>query len=76
MTLGVAGYKSHPDEDIAIIELVQEVDLNIYTPACMAKTSDYSSFDDKNALAYGKIYKRSHFYREGTLRLGSTSWGN
>ena len=41
------------DNDIAIIELPEEVDLTTYTPACMAKSSDTTTFDGKKALAYG-----------------------
>ena len=43
------------DNDIAIIKLAQEVDLTIYTPACMAKTSDTKTFDGKNAWVYGEV---------------------
>jgi len=39
--------------DITVLELEEEVDLNVYTPACLAKTSDATSFDGKNALVYG-----------------------
>ena len=45
---------STTDNDIAIIELAQEVDLTIYTPACLAKTSDTTTFDGKNAWVYGE----------------------
>ena len=41
--------------DIALIELAEEVDLTTYTPACLAKTSDTATFDGKNATAYGEI---------------------
>ena len=40
--------------DIAVVELKQEVNLTAYTPACMAKTSD-GTFAGKNALHYGEI---------------------
>ena len=43
------------ENDIAILELPEEVDLTIYTPACMAKTSDTTTFDGKNAWVYGRI---------------------
>ena len=43
------------ENDIGIIELPEEVDLTIYTPACMAKSSDTTTFDGKKALAYGEI---------------------
>ena len=62
MTLDVASYTNHEnyntvttDNDITIIELAQEVDITIYTPACLAKTSDTTTFDGKNATAYGEI---------------------
>ena len=47
---------SNKDNDIAIIELAEEVDLTIYTPACLAKTSDTNTFDGKNAWVYGESY--------------------
>ena len=60
MTIDVASITNHEnydsfttDNDIAIIELAEEVDLTTYTPACMAKTSDTDTFDGKNAWAYG-----------------------
>ena len=63
MTIDLASYTIHEnynednndDNDIAIIELAEEVDLAIYTPACLAKTSDTTTFDGKNAWAYGEI---------------------
>ena len=62
MTLDVASYTNHEnynkvttDNDITIIELAQEADITIYTPACLAKTSDTTTFDGKNATAYGEI---------------------
>merc|ERR1711981_286813 len=58
MTIDVASYTNHedfimPNNDIVMIELAQEVDLTTYTPACMAKTSDTTTFDGKNAWVYG-----------------------
>ena len=62
LTIDVASYTNHEsysslttDNDITIIELAQEVDLTTYTPACMAKTSDTTTFDGKNAWVYGEI---------------------
>ena len=46
--------KSSP-YDITIIELAEEVNLTTYTPACLAKTSDNTTFDGKNAWVYGEI---------------------
>ena len=43
------------DNDIALIELAEEVDLTTYTPACLAKTSDTATFDGKIATASGEI---------------------
>ena len=61
MTIDVASITNHEnyhdstiDNDIAIIELAEEVDLAIYTPACLAKTADTATFDGKNAWAYGE----------------------
>ena len=59
MTIDVASYTNHEnftvDNDISIIELAQAVDLTTYTPACLAKTSDTTTFDGKNAWVYGEI---------------------
>ena len=62
MTIDVTSIIKHKDfdsftfdNDIAIIKLAQEVDLTIYTPACMAKTSDTKTFDGKNAWVYGEV---------------------
>ena len=62
MEIEVASFTTHEnydfltdDNDIAIIELAEEVDLTTYTPACLAKTSDTATFDGKNATAYGEI---------------------
>ena len=39
--------------DIAILELPEEVDLETYTPACLAETSDEDTFYDKTATIAG-----------------------
>ena len=61
MDIDVAKYTNHEnynsgttDNDITIIELSQEVDITTYTPACLAKTSDTTTFDGKTALVIGK----------------------
>ena len=61
-TIDLTSYTNHEnynettiDNDIALIELAEAVDLNTYTPACMAKTSDTTTFDGKNAWVYGEI---------------------
>ena len=41
------------NNDIAMLELGQELDLDVYTPACLAQTSDTSTFDGVTAQAYG-----------------------
>ena len=41
--------------DITLLELAEEVDLSVYTPACLAKESDIATFYGKNVLAYGEI---------------------
>ena len=62
MTIDVTKYTNHENylnlpynNDITIIELAEEVDLTTYTPACLAKTSDTTTFDGKNAWVYGEI---------------------
>lgn len=59
MTIDVKKYTVHESyskdtqhNDITVIELAKEVDLTIYTPACLAKTSD-GTFAGKNAWLYG-----------------------
>ena len=47
------------NNDIAIIELDEEVDLTEFTPACMAKADDETTFDDQKAWAYGEILVRT-----------------
>ena len=53
------GLKSHEctfnplNNDITLLELAEEVDINIYTPACLAQTSDTDTFNGKTAQVYG-----------------------
>ena len=46
---------SSHDHDISILELAEELDLATYTPACLAKSSDATTWDGKTALVYGKL---------------------
>ena len=39
--------------DITILELAEELDLNVYTPACIAKTTDATTFDGQTATVAG-----------------------
>jgi len=39
--------------DIAILELKETLDPNVYTPACLAKSTDKNTFDGKKALIVG-----------------------
>ena len=65
-------HNTNNDNDITVIMLTQAVDLNTYTPACLAKTSDTATFDGKNALVYGEIILISgqSDSNEGYTRLG------
>ena len=63
MTIDITKYTNHEDyntvttdNDITIIELAKEVDLTIYTPACLAKSSDTTTFDEKKAWTYGDYH--------------------
>jgi secreted trypsin-like serine protease len=40
------------DNDIALLKLSEEVDLNTYTPSCVANTGD--NFEGKKAWVYGE----------------------
>ena len=40
--------------DLALLELSEDVDLATFTPACLARASDLTTFDNKMALATGK----------------------
>ena len=40
--------------DLTVMELAEAVDLNMYTPACMAKTTDATTFDGKMATVAGR----------------------
>ena len=39
--------------DISILELEEEVDLNVYTPACLAEAADFHTYDGKMVTAAG-----------------------
>ena len=59
-TVGVAKIFRHEKydsgtmvNDIAVLELSEDVDIETYTPVCMAKTSDSKSFYGKPAKTYG-----------------------
>ena len=42
-------------DDIAILELADEVDLAQYHPVCLPRKSDRTTFDGKTALAMGEL---------------------
>ena len=46
------------DQIVAVIELAEEVDVESYIPACLAKSTDATTWDGKNALVYGNIWQR------------------
>ena len=41
------------NNDITVLELAEEVDINVYTPACLAQTTDTDTFNGKTAQVYG-----------------------
>ena len=47
------GEQSAAPWDITVMELAEAVDLNMYTPACMAKSTDAKTFDGKMATVVG-----------------------
>ena len=48
--------------DISILELVEEVDLNVYTPACLAEAADFHTYDGKmvTGAGWGKTGHNTH----------------
>ena len=59
--IAITGYKIHErfnqktfDADLCIIRLAREVNINIYTPVCLARTADRDRFYGKIAWAYGE----------------------
>ena len=76
LNIDVASYVNHEsyktsNYDITIIELSEAVDLNTYTPACMAKSSDTTTFDGKSAWIYGKAGSKKIINTENC----PTGWG-
>ena len=43
----------HLGHDISILELEKEVDLNVYTPACLAEAADFHTYYGKMVTAAG-----------------------
>ena len=41
------------NNDITVLELDEEVDLDTFTPACLAQTANTTAFDGKTAQVYG-----------------------
>ena len=41
--------------DLALLELSEDVDLKTFSPACLARSSDLTTFDNKMALATGTM---------------------
>ena len=56
--------------DIAILELEEELDLSVYTPACMARSSDATTFDGKTATVagWGRIEENDPDSNSATLQ--------
>ena len=46
--------------DISILELEEEVDLNVYTPACLAEAADFHTYDGKRVIAAGWGFNGTH----------------
>ena len=60
LTVAVSKFTNHEeydrrtaDNDVAVIELAREVNLETYTPACLAGIGDRTAFDGKTAVVYG-----------------------
>ena len=57
--------------DLALLELSEDVDLATFTPACLARASDLTTFDNKMALATGKNHRwqKPGFYSKDLTHL-------
>ena len=62
----------HPDyynvtrgDDIAMIKLSEEVDLNVYTPACLSNHGD--DFTGMNGMVYGKLGSDVDDFKKATF---------
>ena len=56
--------------DLALLELSEDVDLATFTPACLARASDLTTFDNKTVLALGKNLQPPLTTYQLFLRLG------
>ena len=48
-------FQGATSDDIAILQLADEVDLAQYHPVCLPRKSDGTTFDGKTALAIGEL---------------------
>ena len=67
--LAVASYKIHEsfdwrtfEADICIIRLARDVNIDIYTPVCLARTFDRGRFSGRFAWAYGESNRDTRNY--------------
>ena len=77
--LRLAGYKIHHgyrkdrhNNDICLLKLARHVNLNIYTPVCLARSEDTDTFYGKLAWAYGEILSEGGGTGELSLQVGAT----
>ena len=52
------------DSDIALLELDEELDINIHTPICLAKTEDNGTYHENKVAGDGEVlvYTKDHLY--------------
>ena len=60
--------------DLALLELSEDVDLATFTPACLARASDLTTFDNKMALATGKNPSTNYISCSFFLGWGKLDW--
>ena len=60
--------------DLALLELSEDVDLATFTPACLARASDLTTFDNKTALATGKNPSTNYISCSFFLGWGKLDW--
>ena len=46
--------------DIALVRLETDVDLSVFTPACLARAEDATTFNYEKTVSLGEKYREDH----------------
>ena len=63
------------DSDIALLELEEELDLNIHTPFCLAKTEDNGTYHENKVAGDGEVlvYRKDELYINSVEKINVTT---